>query len=154
MGVSPYVRLSPDRIEEDIEAQLDDDFAMLDASEISLVIDYPLRTPSHVELTADDGVTFKYHNSYDSEDDEFDVDPGPTFKQGIKIARRMAKDDKKIKRSIATIAKWKTERIDARRDYKEFQAKLRPLEDKLEEQAEKHSKKLSKKTPLTSNTPT
>ena len=59
MGVSPYVRLSPDRIEEDIEAQLDDDFAMLDASEISLVIDYPLRTPSHVELTADDGVTFK-----------------------------------------------------------------------------------------------
>ena len=59
MGVSPYIRLSPDSIEEDIEAQLDDDFAMLDASEISLVIDYPLRTPSNVELTADDGVTFK-----------------------------------------------------------------------------------------------
>lgn len=84
------------------------------------------------------------YRSYESEDDElgYEVDPGPTFKQGIKNARRMAKDDKKIKRSIATIAKWKIERIDARRDCKEIQAKLRPLEDKLEEQVETHSKKL------------
>jgi hypothetical protein len=82
------------------------------------------------------------YNSYQSEDDEFDVDPGPTFKQGIENARRMAKEDKRIKRSINTITKWKTERVVARRDHKEIQAKLRPLEDKLEEQVEKHTKKL------------
>ena len=61
MGISPYVRLTPDNFEADIDALLDDDFQCFYASDITLLVDYPLGKPANVALTADNGTSF-YRN--------------------------------------------------------------------------------------------
>ena len=58
MGISPYIRLTPEALEADIRAQLDGDFRMFYASDASLCIDYPLRNSVRILLTSDDGVAF------------------------------------------------------------------------------------------------
>lgn len=58
MGISPYIRLTPEGLSADIDAQLEDDFQYFYAPDVSLIIDYPLRNPVLVPLTSDDGVAF------------------------------------------------------------------------------------------------
>lgn len=80
------------------------------------------------------------YNSYD--DDEDDVPRGPTFKEGIKAARELAKTDKRLKRSLATIKKWKDARSDAKKRCKEMEKKLRPLEDALDDKIDAYTSKM------------
>lgn len=80
---------------------------------------------------------------YDSFDDNEDIVPrGPTFKEGIKAARKLAKTNKSIKRTFNTIKKWKDARKDAKKRCKEMEQKLRPLEDSLDEKIEKYTIKM------------
>ena len=80
-------------------------------------------------------------SGYDSYDDE-DVPRGPTFKEGIKAARELAKSDKRLKRSFDTVKKWKDARSDAKKQCKEIEKKLRPLEDALDEKIDTYAAKM------------
>ena len=76
--------------------------------------------------------------SYLSDDD---APRGPSFGEAMAKVRSDAKTDKRLARQLETMKKWKTAKIDAKRESRKLAEKLRPLEDKLQIELDIHTKK-------------
>jgi DNA repair exonuclease SbcCD ATPase subunit len=91
------------------------------------------------------------YNAPSSDDDEDDPEAGPyvSYSEALKKGREAAKTDKGTARMMKTIKKWKKERATAKREMKESQKKIQPLEtamnQKIDEFIEKENAKFKKK---------
>ena len=87
--------------------------------------------------------------SYDEEDDYPEEEAYVSYSMALKKGRESAKTDKGTARMMKTIKKWKKERATAKREMKESQKKIQPLEramnQKIDEFIEKENAKFEKK---------
>ena len=91
------------------------------------------------------------YNAPSSYDEEDDPEEGAyvSYSEALKKGREAAKTDKSTARMMKTIKKWKKERATAKREMKESQKKIQPLEramnQKIDEFIENENAKFDKK---------
>lgn len=91
------------------------------------------------------------YNAPSSYDEEDDPEEGTyvSYSEALKKGREAAKTDKSTARMMKTIKKWKKERSTAKREMKESQKKIQPLEramnQKIDEFINKENAKFDKK---------